>query len=114
MLNDFTTFDETGNFQSLWGAAIASRNDKVLDNIDQTTRQITGVSGLQSRISQTFSSTVRTDEVLGTVRPSRKLAVMGVSMISPDGFAIRPRIPANWQFESSNHGLQNPPSCRCC
>src|SRR4026207_1997598 len=28
-----------------------------------------------------------------TVRPSRKLAVIGVSMISPDGFAISPRIP---------------------
>ena len=30
-----------------------------------------------------------------TVSPSRKFAVIGVSMISPDGFAIRPRIPAS-------------------
>ena len=29
------------------------------------------------------------------VNPSLKLAVMGVSIISPDGFAIRPLIPAN-------------------
>ena len=30
-----------------------------------------------------------------TVNPSRKLAVMGVSMISPEGLAISPRIPAS-------------------
>jgi hypothetical protein len=35
-----------------------------------------------------------------TVRPSRKLAVMGVSMISPEGLAIRPRMPANWRIWS--------------
>ena len=33
-----------------------------------------------------------------TVRPSRKFAVMGVSMISPDGLAIRPRMPASWRI----------------
>src|SRR4051794_15412516 len=33
-----------------------------------------------------------------TVRPSRKFAVMGVSMISPEGFAIRPRMPASWRI----------------
>jgi len=33
-----------------------------------------------------------------TVRPSRKLEVMGVSMISPDGLAIRPRMPASWRI----------------
>ncbi len=30
-----------------------------------------------------------------TVSPSRKLAVIGVSMISPEGLAIRPRMPAS-------------------
>ena len=30
-----------------------------------------------------------------TLSPSRKLAVMGVSMISPEGLAINPRIPAS-------------------
>ena len=30
-----------------------------------------------------------------TVSPSRKFAVIGVSIISPDGFAIKPRIPAS-------------------
>jgi len=33
-----------------------------------------------------------------TFRPSLKLAVIGVSMISPDGFAIRPRMPASWRI----------------
>ena len=30
-----------------------------------------------------------------TLMPSRALALMGVSMISPDGLLIRPRIPAS-------------------
>ena len=30
-----------------------------------------------------------------TVRPSRKFAVIGVSMISPDGLAMSPRMPAS-------------------
>ena len=33
-----------------------------------------------------------------TSRPSRKFAVIGVSMIEPSGFAIRPRIPASWRI----------------
>jgi hypothetical protein len=33
-----------------------------------------------------------------TVSPSRKFAVIGVSMISPDGFAMRPRMPASWRI----------------
>ena len=33
-----------------------------------------------------------------TFRPSRKFAVIGVSMIEPSGFAIRPRMPASWRI----------------
>ncbi len=33
-----------------------------------------------------------------TDSPSRKFEVIGVSMISPDGLAIRPRIPASWRI----------------
>src|SRR5918995_1906734 len=36
-----------------------------------------------------------------TERPSRKLALIGVSMISPDGLAIRPRIPPSWRIWST-------------
>ena len=33
-----------------------------------------------------------------TSRPSRKLALIGVSMIEPSGLAIRPRMPASWRI----------------
>src|SRR5213596_2950866 len=33
-----------------------------------------------------------------TVSPSRKFEVIGVSMISPDGFAMSPRMPASWRI----------------
>ena len=33
-----------------------------------------------------------------TVRPSRKFALMGSSMIRPDGSVISPRIPASWRI----------------
>ena len=33
-----------------------------------------------------------------TVRPSRKFAVIGVSMISPEGLAISPRMPESWRI----------------
>jgi len=33
-----------------------------------------------------------------TVRPSRKLALIGRGMISPFGFATRPRMPAIWRI----------------
>src|SRR5256885_1802974 len=33
-----------------------------------------------------------------TFRPSRKFAVMGVSMMEPSGLAIRPRMPASWRI----------------
>ena len=36
-----------------------------------------------------------------TVRPSRKFALIGVSMILPDGLAIKPRMPANWRICST-------------
>ena len=33
-----------------------------------------------------------------TSRPSRKLAVIGVSIMEPSGLAIRPRMPASWRI----------------
>ena len=33
-----------------------------------------------------------------TVSPSRKFAVIGVSMISPEGLAINPRMPESWRI----------------
>ena len=45
------------------GAAVGFGNDNVLSNVNQTTGQITGVSGLQGRIRQTFTGTVGRIEV---------------------------------------------------
>jgi hypothetical protein len=33
-----------------------------------------------------------------TFSPSRKFEVIGFSMISPEGRAIRPRMPASWRI----------------
>ena len=33
-----------------------------------------------------------------TDRPSRKLDLMGISMVRPEVSAIRPRMPANWRI----------------
>ena len=36
-----------------------------------------------------------------TLSPSRKLDLMGVSMISPLGLAIKPRMPPSWRIWST-------------
>ena len=33
-----------------------------------------------------------------TLRPSRKLDLMGISMVRPAVLAIRPRMPASWRI----------------
>ena len=45
-------------------AAVLFADDHVLRYVDQTTRQVTGVGRLQCGIGQTFTGTVRRDEVL--------------------------------------------------
>jgi hypothetical protein len=77
-------------------AAILFGNDGILRHVDETAGQVTGVGRLQRRIGQTLTGTVGGVEVLKrTVRPSLKFEMIGVSMIEPDGLAIRPRIPAS-------------------
>ena len=58
-------------------------------------RSDTGVSSSQSGISQSLASTVGGYKYSRTVNPSRKLALMGKSIILPEGSAINPRIPAS-------------------
>lgn len=94
-LFNITTLDNRGHGDTFEGATIVFGDDQILRNVNQTTRQITGVRRFQCGIRQTFTRTVRGDEVLSTFRPSRKFAVIGVSMMEPSGFAIRPRIPAS-------------------
>src|SRR5262249_13460597 len=45
-------------------AAIFFADDHVLGHVDETSRQVTRVSSLESRVSQTFASAVCRDEVL--------------------------------------------------
>ena len=67
-LNHIATFDMRRHVQALLGAAIDFGNYQILRDVDQTTRQVTGVRGLQSGIRQTLTSTVRGDEVLQYVQ----------------------------------------------
>ena len=80
-------------------AAVVLVDDHVLRDVDETARQVARVGRLERRVGQTLARAVRRDEVLhAPSRPSRKFDVIGVSMISPDGLAIRPRMPASWRI----------------
>ncbi len=54
------------------------------------------------------------DEVLEYVQTFTEVRVIGVSMMEPSGFAIRPRIPAADESVPQNHAHRSRPSCRCC
>jgi len=56
--------------------------------------QVAGVGGLEGRVGEALRAPCVEMKYCSTVSPSRKFAVMGVSMISPEGFAISPRMPA--------------------
>ena len=61
--------------------AVCLTDNKVLGNVNKTSCQVTGVGCTKSRIGQTFSRTMRGDEVLSTSRPSRKLDLIGSSIV---------------------------------
>ena len=67
-LNDFTAFHESAHFNAVGRAAIIFEHHQILRHVNETTCQITGVSGLQSRIGQTLTSTVSRHEVLQNVQ----------------------------------------------
>ena len=64
----FTAFNQGFHQNALMGSAVVFCNNQVLSHVNQTTCQITGVSRLQSRISQTLTSTVGRHEVLQNVQ----------------------------------------------
>ena len=66
--DDVAAFDDRVQNQTFLSAAIRFGDDQILGNIDQTTGQVTGVGGLQCRIRQTLTGTVRGDEVLEYVQ----------------------------------------------
>ncbi len=62
------------------------------------------------RYPQTFTSTVGGDEVLEYVQTFTKFAVIGVSMMEPSGFAIRPRYQQADESVPQNHAHRSRPS----
>ena len=64
MLAGFLDFLTARDGHATERAAVLLGDDDVVGDVDQTTGQITSVSGLQSGIGQTLTGTVRGDEVL--------------------------------------------------
>src|SRR5208283_2111821 len=68
-LNDFAGFDDTGDEDSVHGAAVVFADDHVLRDVHQTARQVTRVGRLQSRVGQALAGAVRRDEVFEHRQP---------------------------------------------
>src|SRR6185369_16372899 len=60
--DDVAGFNDGADVDSVHGGAIVFADDDVLRNIDETTREISGIRGLQGRIGQSLTGTVRRDE----------------------------------------------------
>ena len=95
-LDDFARLDDRPRLDAVHRAAIDLVDDDVLRHVDETTRQVARVRSLQRRVGRPLRAPCV--EMNRSTQPSRKLAVIGVSMISPDGLAIRPRMPASWRI----------------
>ena len=94
-LDHLTTVDHRAHAQAAFGAAIDLGDDAILRDVDQTPGQVTRVGRLERGIRQTLPGAVGRVEVLEHGRAFLKFEMIGVSMISPDGLAIRPRMPAS-------------------
>ena len=98
-LDDLAAFDDRPRLDAVHRAAIDLVDDDVLRHVDQAAGQVARVRGLQRRVGQALAGAVRGDEVLHDRRGLHgSSTVIGVSMISPDGLAIRPRMPASWRI----------------
>ena len=97
-LDDFAALDQAPSLPSPLVVPQSSDDHQVLRHVDEAAGQVARVRGLERRVGEALRRAVRRDEVLQDVQASRKFAVIGVSMISPSGFAIRPRMPASWRI----------------
>jgi hypothetical protein len=79
------------------GAAVVLGDDDVLGHVDQAPREVTGVGGLERGVGQALARAVGRDEVLEDGQALAEVGVIGVSMTSPEGLDIRPRMPASWR-----------------
>ena len=97
-LDDLAAFDDRPRLDAVHRAAIDLVDDDVLRDVDESARQVARVRGLERGVGQTLAGAVRGDEVLHDRQAFTEVRVIGVSMISPDGLAIRPRMPASWRI----------------
>ena len=67
-LFNITTLDNRGHGDTFQRATVVFGNNQILCNVNQTTRQVTGVRCFQCGIRQTFTRTVRGNEVLEYVQ----------------------------------------------
>ena len=63
-LDDLARLHDGGDVDAIDRSAIVFADDHVLRHVDQTTREVAGVRGLESGIGQAFTRAVRGDEVL--------------------------------------------------
>ena len=94
--NDLAALFELADPNAVECLAVVVGDDGVLRHIDETpasgNRSLPSSSAVSARPLRAPCVEMK---YCKTVSPSRKFAVMGVSMISPDGLAIRPRMPAS-------------------
>ena len=60
----FVTFDDRFDLDAVDRVAVFLRDDDVLRNVDELTREIAGVSRLERGVGKTLTRTVRRNEVL--------------------------------------------------
>jgi len=67
-------------------------------DVDEAAGEVAGIGGLERRIGQALARAVRRNEVLQHGKAFAEVEVMGVSMTSPEGLAIKPRMPESWRI----------------
>ena len=93
--HDAAPFDERREEEPGFRTAVVLGDDEVLGHVHQTAGQVPGIGGLERGVGQPLRAPWVEMKYWRTSRPSRKFALIGVSMIEPSGFAISPRIPAS-------------------
>ena len=94
-LDGFGAVHDGAYDEAFFGAAIKLAHDDILGNVDETTGEVTRVGGTECGISQPFAGTVGRNEVFQHGEAFAEVCLIGISMVLPDGSAMRPRIPAS-------------------
>jgi hypothetical protein len=110
--DDFTAFDQRLHRDAVRRAAIVLDHHQILRHVDQTTRQVTRVRGLQRRIGQTLTCTVGRDEVLQNVQAFAE--VRGNRRLDDRAVRLRHQATHTGQLTNLPRNPARPsrPSCR--